>query len=69
MSLVEIKTEICRMTPENRREIARLLSTLDERDPDWESMISRRIASAETGNIVSQSDIETLHARLAAEGR
>ncbi len=57
------------MTPESRREIARLLSTLDEREPEWESMISRRIASAETGNIVSQSDIETLHTRLAAEGR
>jgi hypothetical protein len=57
------------MTPESRREIARLLSTLDERDPEWESMISRRLASAETGNIVAQSDIETLHARLAAEGR
>lgn len=69
MSLAEIKTEICRMTPESRREIARLLSTLDEREPEWQSMISRRIASAETGNIVSQSDIETLHTRLAAEGR
>jgi hypothetical protein len=69
MSLAEIKSEICRMTPESRREIARLLSTLDERDPEWESMISRRLASAETGNIVAQSDIETLHARLAAEGR
>ena len=69
MSLAEIKTEICRMTPESRREIARLLSTLDEREPDWESMISRRIASADTGNVVSQSEIEALHARLAAEGR
>ena len=69
MSLAEIKTEICRMTPESRREIARLLSTLDDREPEWESMISRRIASAETGSVVSQSDIETLHARLAAEGR
>ena len=57
------------MTPESRREIARLLSTLDEREPDWESMISRRIASADTGNVVSQSEIEALHARLAAEGR
>jgi hypothetical protein len=57
------------MTPESRREIARLLSTLDQRSPEWESMISRRIASAETGNIISQSEIEALHSRLSAEER
>jgi hypothetical protein len=71
MSLSELKEEIHRLSPDERRELTNHLLDLEEdHDEEWLAEMLRRARLAAAGQgLVSQEEVEALHLRLLAEGR
>jgi hypothetical protein len=70
MSISELKEQVVALTAEERLELAALIAHLNRRDdPAYHAEIDRRLAEMETGQKMSQGDLEKLHQQLVNEGR
>ncbi len=70
MSVAEIRTEVAKMSREERLDLeAYLLFLAQEEDPEYLAMLDERVRRMERGEVVTAADFEAAHARLCAEGR
>jgi hypothetical protein len=70
MSVAEIRSEVAKMSREERLDLeAYLLFLAQEEDPKYQAMLDERIRRMERGEVATAADFEAAHARLCAEGR
>ena len=70
MSVAEIRSEVAKMSREERLDLeAYLLFLAQEEDPAYQAMLDERIRRMEQGEVVTAADFQAAHARLCAEGR
>ena len=71
MSFAELKREVNRLTPKQRRELAVLLSRLaDVENEEWlAEELGRRNAAMDAGKKHTLEDLRGVHTQLLAQGR
>ena len=70
MSVAEIRSEVAKMSREERLDLeAYLLFLAQEEDTEYQTRLDERIRRMERGEVVTASELQAAHARLCAEGR
>ena len=70
MSVAEIRSEVAKMSREERLDLeAYLLFLAQEEDPEYQAALDERIRRMERGEVVTAAELQAAHARLCAEGR
>ena len=70
MSLAELKTEVTKLTPQERLSLAALLADLEEQSEDqFRAAADSRMRAMDAGRKVSGEDFEREHQRRQTQGR
>ena len=70
MSVAEIRTEVAKMSREERLDLeAYLMFLARQEDPEYLAELDRRMERMERGEKVTAAEFEAMHQKLVAEGR
>ncbi len=70
MNFIEMKKEIPTLTREERLELAHILHFCDMTDDKgYLAELGRRMAAMDSGDKVTQEEVERIHKELTAQGR
>ncbi len=63
MTMLELKQEVSRLSPKERRELNAFMIRLRHQTPAWKKMISKRMKAMDAGKKVSLEEVERRLAR------
>lgn len=70
MSVAEIRSEVAKMSREERLDLEAYLMLLAQKeDPEYQAELDRRMERMDRGEKVYGAELEAMHHKLVAEGR
>ncbi len=63
MSVIELKQNLSRLKPRERREIQIYLHQLSRNTPAWRKATAKKISAVKAGKLVTLAQLEVIHQR------